>query len=93
MPRAANTPHRPLAEVSPNTPSRVVGSRGHGIKFGAISRLENLTDATCRSMFKNASHQTSCVTPARPGRPTILTEGDKHLISREIVLRPKITAQ
>jgi hypothetical protein len=93
MARRAGTPRQPLEEVSPNTRSRVVGGRDHGIKFTAITRLEELTDSTCRTIFKNASHQTSCITPKRPGRPTLLTVRDQRLIRRTIVLWPKITVQ
>ena len=56
MARPAGTPRQPLEEVSPNTRSRVVGARDHGIKFTAIARLEELTDSTCRTIFKNASY-------------------------------------
>lgn len=36
MPRPPGTPRPPLGDVSPNTGSRIVGSRDHGVKFGAI---------------------------------------------------------
>jgi hypothetical protein len=49
-------PRKPLGEVSPNQRSRVVGSRDHGIPFPVIARMESLTDTTCRSIVKNASH-------------------------------------
>lgn len=91
--RAPGTPRQPLGEVSPNTRSRVVGARDHGIKFGAISRMEQLGDSTCRKIYKNASHQTSCITPSHPGVPSVLTPGDHRLIRRAIVINPKITAQ
>ncbi|PVH72429.1 hypothetical protein DL98DRAFT_383804, partial [Cadophora sp. DSE1049] len=80
-------------EVSPNTRSRVVGARDHGIKFAAIGRLETLGDSTCRTIYKNASHQTSCITPKRTGAPSVLTPGDHRLIRRAIVVNPKITTQ
>lgn len=91
--RAPGTPRPPLGEVSPNTRSRVVGARDHGIKFKAISRLEKLDDSTCRKIYKNASHQTSCITNKRPGAPSVLTPGDHRLIRRALVVNPKITAQ
>jgi hypothetical protein len=90
--RQPGTPRQPLGEVSPNTRSRVVSARDHGIKFTAIGRMENLLDSTCRGIYKNASHQTSCITPSRPGRPPLLTIGDQRLIRRAIVAKPKITA-
>ena len=91
--RLPGTPRPPLGEVSPNTRSRVVSARDYGIKFGAISRLERLDDSTCRKIYKNASHQVSCITPSRPGAPPVLTPGDHRLIRRAIVINPKITAQ
>jgi Transposase len=90
--RAPGTPRQPLGEVSPNTRSRVVSTRDHGIKFGAISQLEQLDDSTYRKIYKNASHQVSCITPSRPSTPTILTPRDIRLIRRAIVINPKITA-
>ena len=86
-------PRKPLGEVSPNQRSRVVGSRDHGIPFPVITRMESLTDTTCRSIVKNASHQVSCITPTRSGAPSVLTPGDHRLIRRAIVINPKITAQ
>ena len=91
--RAPGTPRLPLGEVSPNTRSRVVGARDHGIKFAAIGRLEKLADSTCRKIYKNASHQVSCITPIRKGAPSVLTIRDHRLIRRAIVINPKITAQ
>ena len=90
--RAPGTPRQPLGEVSPNTRSRVVGARDHGIKFAAIAHLEDLTDSTCRTIYKNTSHQTSCITPKRKGAPLVLTPRDHRLIRRTIVVQPKITA-
>jgi hypothetical protein len=90
--RQPRTPRQPLGETSPNTRSRVVSARDHGIKFTAISHMENLLDSTCRGIYKNASHQTSYITPSRPGRPPLLTIGDQRLIRRAIVAKPKITA-
>ena len=86
-------PRKPLGEVSPNQRSRVVGSRDHGIPFPVIARMESLTDTTCRSIVKNASHQVSCITPTRSGAPSVLTPGDHRLIRRAIIINPKITAQ
>jgi hypothetical protein len=91
--RAPGTPRLPLGEVSPNTRSRIVGSRDHGIKFAAIGRMERLSDSTVRTIYKNATHQTSCITPKRYGAPSVLTIGDHRLIRRAIVINPKITAQ
>jgi len=91
--RPPGTPRQPLGEVSPNQRSRVVSARDHGIKIGAISRLEGLGDSTCRKIYKNASHQVSCITPSRTGAPSVLTPGDHRLIRRAIVINPKITAQ
>src|ERR1700692_1791899 len=91
--RLPGTPRQPLGKVSPNTRSRIVGARDHGIKFAAIRRLETLTDSTCRTIYKNASHQDSCITPKRTGAPSVLTPGDHRLIRRAIVINPKITAQ
>jgi hypothetical protein len=54
--RPPGTPRQPLGEVSPNTRSRVIGARDHGIKIGAISRMERLDDSTCRKIIKNASY-------------------------------------
>jgi Transposase len=90
--RPPGTPRQPLGEVSPNTRSRVIGARDHGIKFGAISRLENLDDSTCRKIYKNASHQTSCISNPRTGAPSMLTLLDHRNIRRAIVINPKITA-
>ena len=83
----------PLGEVSPIQRSRVVGARDHGIKFPVIARIENLTDTTCRSIVKNASHQFLYITPIRHSAPSVLTPGDHRLIRRAIVINPKITAQ
>ena len=91
--RLPGTPRQPLGEVSPNTRSRIVGAREHGIKFGAIGRMENLADSTCRTIFKNASYQTSCFTNKCIGAPLVLTAADHRLIRRTIVLNPKITTQ
>lgn len=91
--RASGTPRLSLQEVSPNTRSRVVGARDHGIKIAAIARLEGLDDSTCRKIYKNASNQTSCISNKRAGPPSILTPGDHRLIRRAIVVNPKITAQ
>jgi len=91
--RAPGTQRQPLGEVSPNTRSRVVGARDHGIKFAAIGRMEELVDSTCRTIYNNAPHQVSCITPKRNGAPSVLTVGDHRLIRRAIVINPKITAQ
>ena len=91
--RAPGTPRPPLGEVSPNTRSRIVGSRDHGVKFAAIGRMERLSDSTVRTIYKNATHQTSCITPKRYGAPSVLTIRDHRLIRRAIVINPKITAQ
>ena len=90
--RALGTPRPPLGEVSPNTRSRVVGARDHGIKFKAISRMEKLDDSTCQKIYKNASYQILCITNIRPGTPSVLTPGDHRLIRRALVINPKITA-
>jgi hypothetical protein len=86
-------PRQPLGEVSPNQRSRVISARDHGIKFPVITRIENLPDSTYRTIFKNASHQTSCITPPRPSAPGVLTPTDTRAIRRTIVVNPKITAQ
>lgn len=86
-------PRQPLGEVSPNQRSRVVSAYDHGIKVSAILARESLSDSTCRSIIKNASHQVLCITPPRPGRPSVLTPGDHRLIRRAIVVNPKIIAQ
>lgn len=91
--KAPGVPRQPLGEVSPNQRSRVVGAYDHRVPFPAIARLEGLKNSTCRSIVKNASHQVSCITPPRPGRPSSLTIGDQRLIRRTIVVNPKITAQ
>ena len=84
-------PRQPLGEVSPNQRSRVVSAFDHGISFPAISRMESLKDSTCRTIVKNASHQVSCITPPRTGRPLLLTPIDQRAIRRAIVINPKIT--
>jgi hypothetical protein len=89
--RPPGTPRQPLGEVSPNTRSRIVSARDHGIKFAAITRLESLGNSTCRTIYKNASHQTSYITPLRSSAPIVLTPGDIRLIRRAIVINPKIT--
>jgi hypothetical protein len=91
--RLPGTPRLPLQELSPNQRSRIVGARDHGISFLAISRIEKLKDSTVRTAFKNASHQTSCITTPRRPRASVLIEGDIHNIRRAIVVNPKITAQ
>ena len=55
--------------------------------------MEELVDSTCRTIYNNASHQVSCITPKRNGAPSLLTEGDTRLIRRAIAINPKITAQ
>jgi hypothetical protein len=91
--RTPGTPHQPLGEDSPNTRSRVIGARDYGIKFRAISHMEQLGDSTYQKIYKNTSHQMSCITPSCPGAPSVLTVGDHRLIRRAIVINPKITAQ
>jgi hypothetical protein len=86
-------PRQPLGETSPNQRSRVVSAREHGISLLVIRRMETLKDSTCRSILKNASHQVSCITPPRSGRPPLLTAIDHRAIRRAIVVNPKITAQ
>jgi hypothetical protein len=82
----------PLGEVSPNTRSRVVSAKDYGSKWKDIAAGEGLGESTCRIIFKNAQHQTSCITPKRLGRPGLLTERDGRVIFRRIFLKPKITA-
>lgn len=54
--RAPGTPRPPLGEVSPNTRSRIVGSRDHGVKFAVIGHMERLGNSTIRTIYKNATH-------------------------------------
>ena len=91
--RPPGTPRLPLQETSPNTRSRVVSARDHGIKYTAIGRLEKLGDSTLRTIYKNASHQVSCITPKRQGAPSVLSPTDHRAIRRAILVNPKITAQ
>ena len=86
-------PRQPLGELSPNQRSRVVSAREHGRSVTVIRRMESLTDSTVRSVLQNASHQVSCITSTRTGRPPLLTAIDHRAIRRAIVVNPKITAQ
>ena len=92
MPPQPKTPRTPLAELSPNTRSRVVSARDHGIRYSAIAEKENLNPSTCRSIFKNASNQASCKTRPRSGRPRTITPRDGRRIFRALTTNPKITA-
>lgn len=92
MPQPPRTPRTPLAELSPNTRSRVVAARDYGNRFVDIATKENLNPATCRSIFRNAQHQQSCKSQARSGRPTLLSPRDQRRIFRAIATDPKITA-
>jgi hypothetical protein len=91
--KAPGAPCQPLGEVSPNQRLRVVGARNYGIKVPVIARMEKLTESTCRSIVKNASHHVSCITSPRHGTPSVLTPWDHRLIRRAIIINPKITAQ
>jgi transposase len=82
----------PLQECSPNKRSRVVSARDHVIKWPIISRMENLSESTCRSIVKRAPQQTSCITQPRSGRPVELTERHHRKIWRALAINPKITA-
>jgi hypothetical protein len=90
--RAPGTQRQPLREVSPNTRSQIVSARDYSIKFTVIGRMEELVDLTCRTIYKNASYQVSCITLKRNGTPSVLIVGDHRLIRRAIVINPKITA-
>jgi hypothetical protein len=92
MPRTPGTPRLPLGEVSPGRRNRIVGARDHGIKFGPIARLEELSESTCRQIVKNAPHQTSCISNPRSGRPPLIKIHDQRRIFRAISINPKITA-
>lgn len=91
MPRTPGTPRPPLCEVSPNTRSRIVSARDHGIDFKSIAELENLGPSTCRRIRYNASKQTSCISQPRSGRPQVLDARDHRRIFRTIANNPKIT--
>ena len=60
--RALGILRLPLGEVSPNIRSRIVGARDYGIKFAVIGRKERLSNSTIRTIYKNASYKTSCIT-------------------------------
>jgi hypothetical protein len=92
MPQLPHTPRVPLAELSPNTRSRVVAARDYGNRFSGIGRKENLNPVTCRSIFKNAPNQASCKTNPCSGRPLKLNPRDHRRIFRVIAQDPKITA-
>lgn len=92
VPRPPGTPRPPLCETSPNKRSRIVGARDHGISFGAISRLEDLKETTCRSIVARSPYQTSSISRPRHGRPGKITPRDERHIFRVIATNPKITA-
>lgn len=91
MARPPATPRPPLCEVSPNTRSRIVSARVHGIDFMTIAEHENLTPSTCRRIRYNASKQTSCISRPRSGRPRVLDARDQRRLFRTIANNPKIT--
>jgi hypothetical protein len=92
MPPRPHSPRKPLCEVSPNSRSRVVSAHDYGVRFRDIAKGEDLPYSTCRSIVKNASHQASCITQPRIGRPSLITMRDSRRIFRAIALNPKITA-
>jgi hypothetical protein len=92
MSKAPGAPRQPLGEVWPNTRSRVVAGRDWGHKWIDIGAREGLGESTCRQIFKNAQHQTSCITQPKGRKPLLLTERDRRVIFRTIALEPKITA-
>jgi hypothetical protein len=92
MNQPPRTPRIPLCEVSPNSRSRVVAARDYGARWSEISQKENLPYSTCRSIFKYASHQASCKSKPRNGRPSLITPRDGRALFRAIANNPKITA-
>jgi hypothetical protein len=93
MPQQPHTPRTPLAELSPNTRSRVVSARDYGNRFSEIAKREGLNPATCRSIFRNAPKQDSCKSRPRSGRPRIIDPRDGRRLFRAIAINPKITAK
>jgi len=93
MARPPGTPRAPLQECSPNKRSRVVAARDHGIKWGVIGRMEELSEKTCQSIAKRALFQTSCISRPRSGRPISIDERQGRRIFRTIATNPKITAK
>ena len=92
VPRPPGSYRPPLCETSPNKRSRVVSVREHGISFGAISRMEDLKETTCRSIVSRSPFQTSSFSRIRSGRPGKLSLRDERHILRVIATNPKITA-
>lgn len=91
MARPPGTPREPLQECSPNTRSRVVSARDHGIKWPVIARMEKLYPKTCQTIVARAPLQTSCITRPRSGRPPEMNDYHHRRIWRALAINPKIT--
>ncbi|RFU28636.1 hypothetical protein B7463_g7705, partial [Scytalidium lignicola] len=92
MPRTPGTSRPPLAELSPNSRSRIVGARDNGVKISEITQNEGYSNSTIRSVLNNASHQVSYISKPRARTPSLLSLRDQRSIFRLIQAKPKITA-
>jgi hypothetical protein len=84
MPQLLYTPRTPLAELSPNTRSRVVAARDYRNRFVNITDIENLNPVTYRSIFRNAAFQQLYKSKLYSSRPQKLTLYDHRRIFRVI---------
>jgi hypothetical protein len=77
-------------ELSPYLRGKILGQRALGVSLGQLSSTYGIAKSTIQYTVQQDASRTEGHTIPRPGRPSVLSESDKHLIFRLIKRDPFI---